>query len=151
MKKYTRDSALSRVRKFSNYMNVHREERRVNKRQPLLMLGGALLTGFVARRLLKGAKNSDRVRRRDEISDWHGRGEHEAVLNRDQPGPVSVSSEEQGHPSYTYNAEKSTPYDPHLSEENPPGRVEGQKNTEDDALDRDKPGPLSLKGGKSSK
>ncbi len=144
MKKYTKDSALGRVRKFSNYMNVHREERRVSKRQPLLMIGGALLTGFVVKHLLKGGSSPVRGRRRDDVSDWNRRGEQDAILNRDQSGPVSVSSDKQGHPSYTYNAEKSEPYDPHMSDENPPGRSPAAKNTEGDALDRDKPGPVSV-------
>jgi hypothetical protein len=66
------------------------------------------------------------------------------VLDRDQPGPVSVSPKGKEKPSYTYNADKTDPVDPHLSDNNPPGSISGEKNVEDDALDRDKPGPVSV-------
>ncbi len=66
------------------------------------------------------------------------------ILERDQSGPVSVAPEGQENPSYTYNADKSDPIDPHLSDKNPPGSASGEKNVENDALDRDKPGPVSV-------
>lgn len=66
------------------------------------------------------------------------------VLERDQPGPVSVSPKGKDKPSYTHNADKTDPIDPHLSDDNPPNRTSGEKNVENDALDRDKPGPVSV-------
>lgn len=66
------------------------------------------------------------------------------ALERDQPGPVSVSPKGKEKHSYTHNADKSDPIDPHLSDSNPPGGSSGEKNVEDDALDRDKPGPVSV-------
>lgn len=68
----------------------------------------------------------------------------EKVLDRDQPGPVSVSPEGQDKPSYTHNADKTDPIDPHLGGEESPDKTGGDKNVEDDALERDKPGPVSV-------
>ncbi len=68
----------------------------------------------------------------------------EDVLERDQPGPVSVASKSKDKSSYTHNADKTDPIDPHLSDSNPPKSTSGAKNVEDDALDRDKPGPVSV-------
>lgn len=68
----------------------------------------------------------------------------EDALNRDKPGPVSVSPEGEDKPSYTYNADKTDPIDPHLSDKNPPGSSSSPKNVEEDALGRDKPGPVSV-------
>lgn len=68
----------------------------------------------------------------------------EEVLDRDKPGPVSVSPKGQDHPSYTHNADKSEPIDPHLSDKNPPGKTLGAIHTEDDVLDRDKSGLVSV-------
>jgi len=39
------------------------------------------------------------------------------VLDRDQPGPVSVSPKGKEKPSYTHNADKSDPIDPHLADQ----------------------------------
>lgn len=66
------------------------------------------------------------------------------TLERDKPGPVSVSPEGKDKHSYTHNADKSDPVDPHLSDENPPGSSSSPQNTEDDALDRDKSGQISV-------
>ncbi len=66
------------------------------------------------------------------------------VLDRDKPGPVSVSPKGEKKPSYTHNADKTDPIDPHLSDNNPPAAIPGGKNVDDDALDRDKPGPVSV-------
>jgi hypothetical protein len=66
------------------------------------------------------------------------------ILDRDKPGPVSVSPEGKDKPSYTHNADKTDPIDPHLSDNNPPGSSSRPKDVEDDALDRDKPGPVSV-------
>lgn len=66
------------------------------------------------------------------------------VLDRDKPGPVSVSPKGKQKTSYTHNADKTDPIDPHLSDNNPPAGSSGEKNVEDDALDRDKPGPVSV-------
>ncbi len=68
----------------------------------------------------------------------------EDVLDRDQPGPVSVSPEGKEKPSYTHNADKTDPIDPHLGGEKSPEKTPGAENVEDDALDRDKPGPVSV-------
>ena len=46
--------------------------------------------------------------------------------------------------SYTHNADKSEPLDPHLGGEKSPDGSTGKKNVEDDALDRDKPGPVPV-------
>jgi len=73
------------------------------------------------------------------------------ILDRDQPGPVSVATKEDGKPSYTHNADKSDPIDPHLSDDNPPEKASGSKNVEDDALDRDQPGPVSVAPGDGKK
>ena len=66
------------------------------------------------------------------------------VLERDQPGPVSVAPEGQDKPSYTHNADKSEPLDPHLGGEKSPGKDSSKKNVDNDAMDRDKPGPVSV-------
>lgn len=66
------------------------------------------------------------------------------VLDRDQHATVSVSPKEKEKPSYTHNADNTDPIDPHLSDDNPPDSVPGEINVEDDALDRDKPGPVSV-------
>lgn len=41
---------------------------------------------------------------------------HDA-LDRDKPGPVSVSPVGKERPSYTYNADKTDPIDPHLADQ----------------------------------
>lgn len=66
------------------------------------------------------------------------------ALDRDKSGKVSVSSEGKEKPSYTHNADKTDPVDPHLSDKNSPGSSSSPKNVEDDALDRDKSGQVSV-------
>ena len=70
-----------------------------------------------------------------------------AALDRDQPGPVSVSTEK-GEPSYTYNAEKSESYDPNLADQSSGG------SGGEAILDRDQHSPVSVsakdKGGEPS-
>ena len=73
------------------------------------------------------------------------------VLDRDKSGKVSVSPGDKEKPSYTYNADKSDPIDPHLSDKNPPDSAASEKNIENDALDRDKSGKVSVSPGDKEK
>ncbi|MEE4241174.1 MAG: hypothetical protein V2I36_06890 [Desulfopila sp.] len=66
------------------------------------------------------------------------------VLDRDTPGPVSVSPGGDDKPSYTHNADKTDPIDPHLSGKSFSSNSSSPGNVEDDALDRDKTGPVSV-------
>ena len=68
------------------------------------------------------------------------------ALDRDQPGPVSVSPEDSKTPSYTHNADKSAPIDPHLYAKNKPASGESTEKADasDKVLDRDQPGPVSV-------
>ncbi len=66
------------------------------------------------------------------------------VLDRDKSGKVSVSPGDNEKPSYTYNADKSDPIDPHLSDNNPPDSARSEKNVENNVLDRDKSGKVSV-------
>ncbi len=68
----------------------------------------------------------------------------ENILDRDQSGPVSVSTDDDGKPSYTHNVDKSDPIDPHLSDDNPPDSAPGSSDSEDNTLDRDKASPVSV-------
>ncbi len=84
------------------------------------------------------------MKKDDNKSTASQKNTNDKVLDRDQPGPVSVAPEGQDKPSYTHNADKSEPLDPNYGGEKSPDKSSGKKNVEDDALDRDKPGPVSV-------
>ena len=148
MKNFSKESASRRMRKISDSLPGNGFEgivdgvKQVSKRQPLLMLGGALITGLLVARMFKSSNGTSGGRK--GLSDWDRRGEGDRLLDRDQHSPVSVMPEGDDEPSYTYNAEKSEPYDPHLSDKNPTGSAKGKKNVGNDALDRDRPGSVSV-------
>ncbi len=84
------------------------------------------------------------MNKKDPKSTSSQKNAGENILDRDQPGPVSVAPEDKDKPSYTHNADKSEPLDPHLGGGKKPEKTGGRTNVDNDALDRDKPGPVSV-------
>lgn len=80
------------------------------------------------------------------MSTTQGKKDEDDALDRDQPGPVSVAPEEEKKPSYTHNADKTDPIDPHLSDENKlePRDSASKAEADEKALERDQPGPVSV-------
>lgn len=83
--------------------------------------------------------------KKSAMSTSQGKKGEDDALDRDQPGPVSVSPKDKKKPSYTHNADESDPIDPHLSEKKKPKPKGGDKEEDsEEVLDRDQPGPVSV-------